>query len=156
MGVALVWFLLFWAIRMNSVGRSIGEALQKTTEKAIGNLPIIPIGEGKTTGISQVANIGGFMGEKIESITQQLGSTNNEAMGELFGNFGYKDVNANRVAREQPVLDNLNSVQIQSIAEKADRSNPNQVQTISYESGGKNYNMTATNNQILSRIGVLE
>ncbi|MDR0860661.1 MAG: hypothetical protein LBO09_06945 [Candidatus Peribacteria bacterium] len=140
---------------MNSVGRSIGEALQKTTQKAIGNLPIIPIGGGKTTGISQVLNTGTFLNTKLGEITENLRSKNNTAMGGLFGT-NIDAVKEEKAKREEQALNNLDSAQLQSITKNIDRDRTDQIHDIDYKDKGEKYTMQTTNDQILSRIGAIE
>jgi hypothetical protein len=43
MGIGIVRFLLFRAIKQNKIGESIGGAVQKTATRALMNAPIIPI-----------------------------------------------------------------------------------------------------------------
>ncbi|MBF0931919.1 MAG: hypothetical protein HXJ92_00735, partial [candidate division SR1 bacterium] len=45
-GMALTWFLLFWAVKSTNIGAKVGEGLQKIGEGILATAPIIPTSSG--------------------------------------------------------------------------------------------------------------
>ena len=66
MGVGLVWFLLFWAVKANKIGKSVGDWAQKWTQAGIGTIPLLPIPNGQ-------GGIGVGVGTATNVISRKLG-----------------------------------------------------------------------------------
>ena len=80
-GIAITWFLLFWAIKQTSIGKSVGGSLQKLWEKVLWSIPIIPTTKW-AVGFSALKEIP----RNIDQLAQNIGKRDREKIDNFFGN----------------------------------------------------------------------
>jgi hypothetical protein len=91
--------LLFWAVKQNSIGKSVGTSIQKMGEKMLGNVPIVPIGGG--IGLSQLnpSNPNGLIGKLNTNISNTLRESSNKNIAEILKGTALEDLYKDDISR---------------------------------------------------------
>lgn len=81
-GLAITWFLMFWAVKYTKLGAQIGGQLESLGSKLLSTTPLIPV-NGKMVGFGALAK---EMSEKVNNITQAMRQEHDKRVAKAFGN----------------------------------------------------------------------
>ena len=109
MGVGIVRFLMFAAIKTNSIGRAIGGTVEKTATGIMGNIPIVPLPWGWRVGLNAInpGNPNNILNQFTNRLKVESTKESNMAMASLLwgtdiGNRLYgPEINSMKTAAKQ-------------------------------------------------------